>query len=236
MDDILAFIKKEDPDVLALQEVYDGHDLSWERKFRSMDVLRDALDYSHEHFAPAFLERTEFGKVEQGNAVFSRHPIDNTSVVFFDQPYGEREDAPGYYKTTPRNLQRVDILVPEGPLSIFNTQGIWGTHGDDSDRRLAMGRTIAREISKTDKYILGGDFNVKEGTKTVGLIEEFGENVFSGSLKSSFNLREKKDPGFAVAVVDMVFSSSNVKVIEKSCPDIDVSDHLPLIVTFEAVS
>ena len=79
MDEILAFLKREDADVVLLQEVYDGHDETWERKFRSMDVLREELGYPHEHFAPAFLERTDFGKVEQGNATPSFLPATSTS-------------------------------------------------------------------------------------------------------------------------------------------------------------
>lgn len=97
MDEILPFLKREDADVVLMQEVYDGHEPSWERKFRTMDVLRAELGYPHEHFAPAFLERTDFGKVEQGNAILSKWPILESQVHFFDQPYGEREDKPEYF-------------------------------------------------------------------------------------------------------------------------------------------
>jgi hypothetical protein len=70
MENIISFVKKENPDILALQEVYNGKDLTCERKFRSLDVLSDELGYQYSIFAPAFLERTRFGKIEQGNAFF----------------------------------------------------------------------------------------------------------------------------------------------------------------------
>lgn len=142
MDEILSFLKKEDADLVLLQEVYNGHDPAWERKFRSMEVLREELRYPHEHFAPAFLERKEFGKLEQGNAVFSKFPIGDSQVVFYDKPYGEREDTLEYYEMTPRNLQRVAVDVGGRTIQVFNTQGVWGKDGDDNDRRLMMAQTI----------------------------------------------------------------------------------------------
>lgn len=233
MDEILAFVRREDPDVLALQEVYDGHDPCWERKFRSMDVLRQELRYPFEHFAPGFLERTDFGKVEQGNAVLSKFPIVEREVIAGDVPYGEREDKPEYYEYTPRNVQRVAIDVGGRLIQVFNTQGVWGVEGQDNERRLAMGQVMAHEVAKYKNVILAGDFNVQESTKTIGLIEEHLVNLFKGERVSSFNMRHKTNPGFATAVVDMIFVSSHIEVLEKRSCDDDVSDHLALTATLQ---
>ena len=37
--------------------------------------------------------------------------------------------------------------------------------------------------------------------------------------------------GYATAAVDMIFVSPNIKIIEHDCPDVDISDHLPLVTT-----
>lgn len=234
-DETLAFIRTENPDIIALQEVYDGHDPAWERKFRSMDVLQAELDYPHHHFAPAFLERTDFGKVEQGNAVLSRFPIVETEVTFYDVPFGEREDKPGYYEQTPRNLQRVRLDVQGKELHVLNTQGIWGHDGRDNDRRMEMGRVIAEQIGRcaAKPLLLAGDFNLNPETKTISLIEASLANIFKGRLVSTFNMQHKTNPVFATAVVDMIFVSPSLQVIEKSCPAVDVSDHLPLLASLE---
>ncbi|MEK7620086.1 MAG: endonuclease/exonuclease/phosphatase family protein [Patescibacteria group bacterium] len=233
MDEILAFLKREDADVVLLQEVYDGHG-TWERKFRSMDVLREKLGYPHEHFAPAFLERTDFGKVEQGNAILSKFPIVDSQVYFYDQPYGEREDKPEYFETTPRNLQRAAVEVGGRVLQVFNTQGVWGKDGDDNERRLMMAQTIVDAVAPFQEVVLAGDLNVQEKTKTISLIEEHLVNVFKPDNRiTSFNMRHKTNPGFATAVVDMLFVSSLLRVLEHRQYDEGVSDHLALSATID---
>lgn len=234
MDEILDFLKHEDADIVLMQEVYDGHDLAWERKFRSMDVLREALGYSYEHFAPAFLERTEFGKVEQGNAVLSKFPILDREIYFYDQPYGEREDKPEYFETTPRNLQRVGIQINDRILQVFNTQGVWGKDGNDNERRLMMAQTIVEAIKPYELVVLAGDFNVQEKTKSIAMIDEHLVNLFKHDNRStSFNMKHKTNLGFATAVVDMMFVSPSLNVLEhRQCGE-NVSDHLALTATFE---
>ncbi len=279
-DEILQFLKGENPDILLLQEVYNSDDLSLKRNFRSFSILRDELNFSYSHFAPAFLESIKSSqavndlsavapvtnipnqKIEQGNAIFSKFPLEAQETKFYDIPFGDRIDEFAYYSVTPRNLQHVILdLNPadkkadgqalldgkstsiEGnqKLHVLNTQGIWGTHGNDTDRRLKMGDFIANEVStstQSEKYpvLLAGDFNLNPYTKTVEKIENILESVFKSSLKTSFNLKRKnleKDPGYATSAVDMMLVSSDIKVLKKSCPNVDVSDHLPLVVELE---
>ncbi|KKW32704.1 MAG: Fe Superoxide dismutase [Candidatus Uhrbacteria bacterium GW2011_GWA2_52_8d] len=234
MDEILDFLKREDADIVLMQEVYNGHEPFWERKFRSMDVLREALGYPYEHFAPAFLERTEFGKVEQGNAILSKLSLIEAASTPGDVPYGEREDKPEYYERTPRNLQRVAVEVEGRTLQVFNTQGVWGKDGDDNERRLMMAQSIVDAIKPFDFVVLAGDFNVQEKTKTIAMIEEHLVNVFKNDHRStSFNMKHKTNPGFATAVVDMIFASPSLRALEHRQCDDNVSDHLALTVTLE---
>lgn len=60
-----------------------------------------------------------------------------------------------------------------------------------------------------------------------------GSYVFNDQITSSFNMRHKANPGYASAVVDMLFTSSDVKIVSKSVPEDDVSDHKPLLATIE---
>ena len=233
MDEILAFLRRENADLVLLQEVYDGHEASWERKFRSMDVLREELNYPYEHFAPAFLERTKFGKLEQGNAILSKFPIVDAQVYWFDQSYGEREDKPEFYETTPRNLQRVGVALDGRILQVFNTQGVWGKDGNDNERRLAMGRTIKDAIVSYDTVVLAGDFNVQEKTKTIEMIQRHLVNIFKDDRTTSFNMKHKTNPGYATAVVDMMFISPTIHVLEYRQCNENISDHLALSATIE---
>lgn len=237
LDNMLAFLRREKPDILAAQEAYNSRDPAVPLNYRSIEVLADALDFPHVSFAPAFRDDRPEGAFECGNAVFSRFPIREARTIFFDVPYRirkESEDHPDF-SYTPRNLQRVALDVGGKATNVFNTQGIWGVEGDDTDRRLAMSDVIVREVAGKSHVILAGDFNVREETQTIRNIEAHLTNVFKGELKTSFNLRHKAHPGFASAVVDMVFVSPDIRVLGHSVPDDDVSDHLPLVCKFEVV-
>lgn len=234
LDNILAFLRREKPDILAAQEAYDGRDPAAPPNFRSTEVLAGALDFPHVSFAPAFRKISSAGAFEKGNAIFSKFPIIAQRTVFYDIPYQDVSlEGASDFSRVPRNLQHAVIDCGGTALNAFNTQGIWGFDGQDNARRLSMSETIVREVSGKPHVILTGDFNVREGTQAIRNIEAHLTNVFEGELQTSFNLRHKEHEGFASAVVDMVFVSRDIRVLEHSVPEDDVSDHLPLLCKFK---
>src|SRR5258708_4596804 len=72
---IIEFLKKEDADLVHLQEMYDGKDPNLPENFRSMEVLKKELSYPYSVFHPALLDTRSIGSIEQGNAIFSKYPI-----------------------------------------------------------------------------------------------------------------------------------------------------------------
>ncbi|MBP9820982.1 endonuclease/exonuclease/phosphatase family protein [Candidatus Saccharibacteria bacterium] len=120
IDEILDFLHSEDADILMLQEVYNGTDSKLPRNYRSLEVLNSNLSYKCQHHAPTMLDRVPEGKIEQGNAVFSKLPIINSDVTFFDIPYRERDAFnPKEFPTTPRNLQHVTIELKKPKFRCF---------------------------------------------------------------------------------------------------------------------
>lgn len=232
-DNLIDFIKIEKPDILACQEVFNGKKPNLESRYKSYNLLTDLLNFKYSSFSPAFLGLTEMGKIDNGNAVFSGYPIKKTKTVFYDIAYGERDNNRKNFPFSPRNLQSVEIKLGNVPLHIFNTHGIWGEDGNDNIRRLKMSKTIVNEIKDKKYVILSGDFNTQEKTRTIANIEKHLTNVFKGELQSTFNMKRKDDPRYAKAVVDMVFVSNNIKVLKHTCPQVDISDHLPLVCVFE---
>jgi endonuclease/exonuclease/phosphatase family metal-dependent hydrolase len=241
--EIIQFLRSVRPDVLAIQEVYAGTDPNLPAKFRAFSELKQQLNLPYGEFAPAFLEAFPDKKIEQGNAVISRFPIQAKKTVFFDYPHRERLGGDqSEFETTPRNLQHVEILLKESEkesksLQVFNTQGIWGVDGADSERRLAMSQIIVQqvlpEVENGSSTILAGDFNIQPNTQTIKAIEAHLKNIFKDELKTTFNMKQKTNPGYASAVVDMIFVSPNLKILDHSCPSVDISDHLPLIARLE---
>lgn len=243
----LRFISREKPDIIALQEVYNNNRADLPLIFRAYQAALESSGLPYHHFAPTFEEPTEHGVVTQGNAVFSRFPIVGKDVIYYDHPFGLRNFAEVDWKNlnpdserfanwaenTPRNLQHVIINMNGTELNVFNTQGIWGKDGGDNPRRLAMSDTIIRAIKGKKNNILAGDLNTDERTVSISNIQNHLTDIFRGQRQTSFNLRRKSHPGFSHAVVDFVFVSPNIKVVSKSSPDSDVSDHLPILAVLE---
>lgn len=235
-DSIVEFLRRENADVLALQEVYHGDDPALDPQFRSFTELPKVLGYPHTHIAPAFRDVRPEGKIVQGNAIFSRFPIVATNVTFYDVPYNhersERADAPDFSRV-PRNLQHAVLDVGGTLVNVLNTQGIWGFDAQDNERRLHMAEVIAGEVCGRPHTVLAGDFNVGEHTKSIATLEACLSSVFKDQLTTSFNLVWKTDPGFARSVVDMVFASPDMRILDRRVPDANVSDHRPLVCVLE---
>lgn len=236
-DSVIEFLNKEKPDVLALQEVYNGKEPGYPKNYRTMEEFSKVFNYEYFDFAPAFIDHRDGLVIEQGNAVFSRFPILNSEAVFYDIPFdGEfsEEKVNKDFSKTPRNLQHVELDADGKSMNIFNTQGVWGFDGEDNPRRLAMSKIIKEKYSGKENVILCGDFNTLDQTKSMRAFETDLKNVFKEELKRTFNMRHKpENSGFATSVVDMVYASPNIEVVSHHTVDDDVSDHVPLICEFK---
>ncbi len=232
MENALNFLQSVDADIVVLQEANNGVEGSLEAKHRSMQVIRERLEYLHEDFVPDFLDRSvSSARAQRGNGVLSKFPIKDRAAWFFDRPYSETYyDVAGNFHNCPRDLQHVLIGTPAGDVNVFNIQGIWDMDGDNfSPERRKMSEAVLEAIGDKQNVILAGDSNAKPTNPAIKMLEERVVSVFGNSLGSTFNMRRKTNPGYATASVDVIFVSPEIKVLEQSCPDVDVSDHLPLV-------
>lgn len=237
-DHALRFIHQVKPDILCLQEVFNGHDASSPRNYRTIEVLSEELPEYSIAFAPAFLCVTAYGKFDQGNAIFSRFPIVHEDFAWLNHPYGEYEEYPADKDWTkdPKNIQYCQVKISTEILNIFNVHGVWDMKGDDTPARLKMSEVIIDQVKGKDKVFLSGDFNVRPNTQTIRHIEEYLRNVSDPGRETSFNLKFKDlkvSPGYATAVVDFVFVSDDLQVISCESPQVDASDHLPIVTVLE---
>lgn len=229
---IISFLKEHDPDILLLQEVFNAHDTGLVENYRSLDALQATFDYPYQDFAPAYLERLIVGKVDKGNAVLSKFPIVSSDLQFFNEPYGEWDayDPSGYPKL-PRNLQHVVVNADGQEVHVYNFQGVYDLNGDNySERRRNMSRMIIKSVRDKPNVILAGDTNAKLTNQAMRDIEEHLTSVFGDKLQTTFNMRRKDNPGYATAAVDLMYVSPGIQVLNKECPDVDISDHRPLVV------
>lgn len=238
LDKAINFIHKENPDIALFQEVFNGEEKNLDLKYQSYNILKQKLNLPHSAFEASFIDTSLSGRIPNGNVIFSRFPIENKKIIFFDVPFGEvnleKSDMQnGGSQYLPMSMLRADIKIDDRDFSAYSVHGIWGFDGEDNDRRLAMSETIIEEIKDRQNVILAGDFNVKPDTKTIENIENHLQNVFKNELTSTFNMKHKKLGGYATAVVDMIFASNNIKIVTHFMPDVDVSDHMPLVCELE---
>lgn len=229
---ILDFLKAEDADIVALQEVYGSQDKALPVKYRSLEALVP-LGYTYHDYAPAYLERRDEGLIPQGNAVISKFPIIGRSASFMFEPTRpDYVDTPEQYPILPRVLQGVRLDTPGGELNVYNLHGIWDPAGDRySPERQRMTQVIINEVKDKQNVVLTGDSNAAAGNQVFTEIGRHLKNVFDPALKSTFNMRQKTDTGYATAAVDIIYVSPDIEVLSSVCPDVDVSDHRPLVAT-----
>lgn len=233
-ENIQKFFLREKPDILCLQEVFNGDDKQ-PINFQSISRLRSLFPSYSFYYSPELCEIWPNGRGDGGNAVFSRFPIIEKSTIFLHRTYQrivrpKLEDDFSHY---PKNMQQVVVDIGGKKLNVFNLHGVWGKDGVDNPERLRTSKIIVKEIKGKVPALLMGDFNMKPDTQSIFNIEEHTTNVFKGDLETSFNMKHKTNPGYATAVVDMFFTSPDLKIVSKSCPDDDVSDHKPLVAVIE---
>jgi len=238
LDSLLDYLEQEQPDILVAQEVFNCDDTSAPQRFRSIEAIQKRLNFPSWKFAEAFIDNEEGHRFPSGNAVFSRFPVIKHTVISFDVPFTERKEHNAEaFANTPRNLQHIVVHTDEADFNIFNVQGVWDLDGDNaSPRRIAMCITIADTVRDKSHVLLAGDMNLKPTNTALKPINELLESVFKDELTTSFNVRRKdlkKFPGYATAVVDLMYASSDLQIMDHRCPEVDISDHLPLVATIE---
>jgi endonuclease/exonuclease/phosphatase family metal-dependent hydrolase len=233
LDSVIAFLGQQNADIVTLQEVFNGDSKALPPYTHALRRLREELGYGYHFYAPSYKDTSE--QVEEGGLVLSRFPIKKTDSVFVEYPYRELDGKdPANFPTMPRLLQNVEVETPACLLNVINFHGVWDLNGDnDSPQRRLMTQAILDAVKDKDRVIVAGDSNAKPTNPAFGLLDEQLNSVFGNTLKSTFNMRRKDNPGYAAAAVDMMFVSKNIQVLQKDCPDVDVSDHLPLVASLD---
>ncbi len=237
LDDAISFLNEQDPDILFLQESQETDQVTTKLHYKTVTEVTKRTQLPYHVFSP-FCEFV-FGEVRifHGNAVFSKYPLTFLETVYFVGSYEtadffgaqERHD----YSELPHAMQITSVQLPHCTVQLLNVHGVWGRDGEDSEIRDAMVDKIIRKIDPTHPTIAAGDFNFQAYTHAARRLEEQLHSVFGQTLTSTFNMRRKTDPGFATASVDMIYVSKNVPVLSSACPQVEVSDHLPLVCELE---
>lgn len=238
-DNLVKFLAHEQADIMVFQEVNESADRVAPSHFHTNEFLLKQFPDYNLAFDPGIKLHylKEDVMTEQGNSTLSRFPIVRHELVFFDCEYGQFDSPlPGDwpdYSTYPKYMQKSWLKIHNIELLAINLHGIWEYHGNDTLERMQMTQTILDHAKESEHVIIAGDSNARYQTSTIQTLMSSYPSVLSTAPVSTFNMLHKTDPGYGEAAVDILLTSRNLKVISSACPNVDVSDHYPIVVTLE---
>ncbi|NQU98701.1 endonuclease/exonuclease/phosphatase family protein [Candidatus Woesearchaeota archaeon] len=216
---VIPFLKKEKPDVLCLQEVYDC-DFEKYKEVSGLDGV----------FIPMFKGITKPTKntdpnVVQGNALLTNFPNNGIKVTTY---FGD-ENVPRFttIANIPRKLSYTTIEVNGEKYTIGTTHFTWTPDGEADDPQRRTFKELMKVLKRFDELILCGDFNAPRGKEIFKKFEERFKDNIPLDVDTTLDLKlHKKAP--LVYVVDNIFTTpaykvSNVRVVD------GVSDHKAVI-------
>lgn len=242
---LMDFIKENSgsTDIFCFQEVfYTTSDVKVikKRRMNLYEELSRLLSHHQSYFAPCLQNYVIFSRTENlktdfnlgfGLSIFIRKDKTVNSNGDFFVYGGQDTFNPNDLNTLPRNIQHLTFTEADKKFTICNLHGIWLRGGKkDSPSRVEQSRKINEFLSKHNgEKILCGDFNLDINTKSIKILEENLRNLIK-----EYNIqttRNKLFPG-EEKFADYTFVSKGIKVINFQVPNIEISDHLPMILQF----
>lgn len=235
---LIDFLQKQDADILHLQEVYSNeHNLYFPESpnFSLFQYIQQHFDYPYAAFSKTFdIQVTEDHNIPMGNATFSRYPIEESHTVYIPGHAGLRyeyynEVLKKDFSLSPANFLSSTININGNKVKSINMHGVWGFDGLDNERRFQMRDLVLEEVQNQLYVVCSGDFNTVPTTDTMRGLDEKLTNVFTGKINNTFNNKRWKH-GDLQFVVDYVYLSPNIEILNAEAPQADISDHMPLVV------
>lgn len=239
LDQLVGFLKEEQPDIISAQEVTSGKANFYKDKGANLfEVLKDKLRLNGVYHSD--LVYRNWPEAKFGNAVFCKFPIKSSNIVVlnvFRPVTFEEVDGASSFRVRPklpRHMVDAQVVAGDVRLHAISVHGAWTAPPSDTFETLRQAKIVADYLKDLrEPYILGGDLNNVIGSKTVTLINKVAKNWMMGSRASQTThpTYHKIAPrGF---LVDYIFTSRDFKLLKLEVADVLVSDHLPVVAEFE---
>ena len=141
----------------------------------------------------------------------------------------------GSHVNWPTMLQYAEVAGPSGTFVFAHIHGLpYPGNKLDTPDRLAQSDAIVRWVrSQKHPTVLSGDFNLLHGTQSIAKIEE----IPMRNLITEYGIKNTRPINHLLRYpehsrqlfADYAFVSPHIAVKKFSVPDIEISDHLPLI-------
>jgi len=246
---LIDFIKQSssNTDIFCLQEVFNTKsDIKEYRGYRTnmlyelQLILPDFVVFYFPTISGFDIEdppsKTDFD-LEYGSAIFVKNNIKITShgniLIFKDSSYPPLKLD---FSNNPTPLQYITFNISGKDFAVFSFHGTsFPGNKLDTKRRLNEAKNVKEIVKSTNgAKILVGDFNLLPQTESIKIQEQNMRNLIK-----EFNItktRSDLSPFFGKVefqkFADYTFVSDDIKVESFQVPDIEVSDHLPMILEF----
>ncbi len=208
LDEIIAFIKSVDPDVVGLVEVDSGS----YRSGRKSQVEKMADELGHFHaYCSKYASDSWWQQIpvynKQGNAFLAKDSIRNEKFHYFE-----------------RGMKKLVIELELEKVTFFLVHLALGYKA-----RQAQILHLYHMIKETDRpYIVAGDFNAFMGENEIQLLL-----AASGMQNADKDMQPSFPSWKPKRHLDFILHSPQIKINRFEMPRVQLSDHLPLLIDFE---
>ena len=232
LKEVLAFIDKEKPDILCLQEVYScTGDIPFpDTMFNSLELIQQQIGYDHVFFSPVFTAVYSEVLASFGIAIISRFPLENKQTIFTNGVFDPNLTAKSYTANT-RILQTCKVSIGDKSLSLANHHG---------HRELdPLGNEISIEKMKFVKaklqelplpLVFSGDLNITSESPAMRVFDGFLKDLTAEhNIKSTLSQLGKAKN----VACDHILVSDDIQVTDFNVSEKLISDHKALIMNFD---
>ena len=229
LDRVLPFLRREMPDVAAIQEL------------NELDVprFREALGGAPCLFVPMGRHVRKGTAAVIGIGIFSRLPVKKQDVRYYEGTPGSLQDSdldkPETYNLFNRAVAICDVEKEGTEFRIANTHFTWSSQGQATDLQREKMRALLAILETQGDFVLVGDFNAPRGGEIFGMLAaRYKDNIpphYRTSLDISLHRAGKTQPEeLSDKMVDGIFSTPGYAVSDVEMVP-GLSDHCALRAT-----
>lgn len=214
VDAIANVIKRENPDLVALQEI--DVNINRSGKINQAELIAKKAGYHSFHFSKAI----DYDGGDYGVMLLSKYPLNEMST--YKLPTDEAT------KGEQRVLSLATVNLPGGKRINFGS-----THLDaqqESTNRLLQAKEISRITSLINlPIIIAGDFNANENSQVIKILDGQFRRTCTNCAPTIPVINPKNTIDFIMFRPASAFSVLSHKVLQEQY----ASDHLPVVATLK---
>lgn len=239
LNEAIDFLKSQDSDLVLMQEVTSGPVNFFEEKDANLfEILKERLELVGVFHSDVKL--SDEPNARFGNVVFSKNPILEFEV------FPLRDHLPitlseftnntnNIWADFPRHMLDATIDCDGREIHAISVHGRRIAPPADDEENLRQARLMAEYIKslKDVPFVMGGDFNMPPDSQVIKIVSDVSNNLMKDKpIGQTLNPRvhELGDRGY---LVDYIFASGHFSLKSLEVPQVDISDHLPVIAELE---